>query len=204
MTLPTYLVAAVMAATLSVRLRHYPNRTYWRCWDERGLRWGIGAVAGIHAAAGLVAAALAFHLDWHVTNHGQAVWLANGAAYGLAGALLLRIDVNGFGVGLTSPPVHMLRQGLEFLEPVLDKRTELAVEAKLDSMNHRELTRFAWKLYFRHVADDIGIKQSIRRRLLEQLKLHTGWVSDEVRSSEYLRAFCLVQITTHRHDSMMT
>jgi hypothetical protein len=199
----TYVAASVAAALLSVRLRQYPNWSYWRCWDVAGFRSAIAAVAALHVMAGVLATVLSSHLGWHVVESGQGDWLVNGAAYGLAGVSLLRVDVSGFGVGLVAPPLHILRQLLELVEPVLDKRSEGAVDIQLSGMSHSELRRCAWKLYYRHVASNPHVRRKIQARFLDEIKEHGNTESPTDQDSEYLSAFCLAQITTHRHDRMM-
>jgi hypothetical protein len=88
---------------------------------------------------------------------------------------------------------------------MLERRAERRIDADLAELSLHDLRRLAWRLFFRFVAEDTEIKPSLRRRLDDELKSHSADpLEGAARSTEYLRSFCLAQMTKHHYAGPLT
>lgn len=205
----TYAVAFVVALVLgTIRGSDHPRLHYWLRFDPVAVRVAQIPVAVFHGLAGLLVAGLAQHWNWVPLDSGAGRGWVNGAAYGVAAAALLRIEVTSFGLAHFSPARLLLRVSLEYFEGWIDVNTARAVARCLGDVQPRALCRVSWRLFCRHVKPNCepvdAYQTGVWLRDFQITALGgdgTGTTAadvDAMRAQEHLRWFCDVLITGYR------
>jgi len=151
----TYAVAAVVAMAAGLKAAQHPRLEFWRRWDRGLVRFVMAWFYLLHGIAGIAVTALANHLDWVPLPTGSGREWANGALYGIAAAVFLRIEITSFGLVHVDPARTVFRIGLEFFEGRLDAGVARAVPRQLGDLQPVPLWRVAWRLYNRHVESEL-------------------------------------------------
>ena len=147
-----YFVSAVVATILAaVKGPDFPNLHYWWRWDRGAARAAVGLVWLLYAAAAVAVTALADHLDWTVLETAEGRHIANGAAYGVATAILLRLEVASFGLAPISPARVIFTATLQRLSGWLDASADRQVSRVVGDLRPRQLSRGSWRLALSYV-----------------------------------------------------
>jgi hypothetical protein len=200
-----YVVASSLAAAAGIKAAHHPRLAFWRRWDPGAVRAALAAVFAIHALCGVAVAGLAFHLDWQVLDSGAGRHWANGAAYGIAAAALLRVEITSFGLSPISPARVLFHVGIELFEGWLDRGAARAVPRQLGDLRRKQLCRVSWNLYLRHVKDELTPTDALTEgrwlRATQATALARDIAPNEaIEAQERLRYFC-EHLILARHDA---
>jgi hypothetical protein len=146
-----YFVSAVVATVLAaVKGPDFPDLHYWWRWDRGAARAAIGVVWLVYALSAVAVTALADHQDWMVMETAEGRHFANGAAYGVATAILLRLDVASFGLAPFSPARVIFTATMERLSGWLNASADRQVPRAVGDLRPRQLSRGSWRLALRY------------------------------------------------------
>jgi hypothetical protein len=195
-----YLTAFVVAMAASFGGVDHPRLNYWRRWDPALLAVCIAVVCAIHGCASVVVTGLADQTNWEPVPSGAGRHWLNGALYGIAAAMLLRLEITSFGLSPISPGRTLLRTGLAFFEKWLDAGAHTSVARKLGDLQPRTLGRVACRLYAQHVRPELdeddalehvaSLHATIVRALGDARAREVADAVDAIGAQEDLRSYC--------------
>jgi hypothetical protein len=151
-----YLTAGAIATGASIKAFKHPHLAYWWKWDRVPLLGALALILLIYVATGVAVTALALHLGWMVLETGAARNVANGAAYGAAAVLLLRLEITSFGLAPISPARLIFRGVLDRLEGALNAGCARAIPRAIGDLTARQLCRLSWQLFRKYVEPGIS------------------------------------------------
>lgn len=202
-----YLVAAAVASAAAIGAVDYPKLPYWRRWDPGAVALAVAVICALYALSGVAVAGLAQHFDWEVLGSGAGRGWANGAAYGVAAAGILRLEITSFGLANASPARILLKLFLQRFEASLDAAANRAVPRKVGDLRPLPLCQASWQLFLRHVRPevpaDIGLTDAqwlreLHARALDvQDRTDATRMADAVEAQEHLRYYVEKLIIDH-------
>ncbi|MCW2983425.1 MAG: hypothetical protein JWR63_995 [Conexibacter sp.] len=168
--LVTYAVAgAVASASALVAAQHRAMPFWWR-WDPAWVVTLLIPVALVFAIGGVAVAGLLEHLNGPtVIEEGSGKAWADGAEYGLAAFVLLRLEFNGVGFEALSPARNFLTLYGKRAVPSLHRASRRSIERKVGDLIPVALVVTALDLCDKHVAGALSPGD---------FAVHRAWLDD--------------------------
>ncbi len=147
-----YVVAAAVAACAAIGITTHPKLDFWWARDRGALVFALGVIYLLYAITGVAVTGFAKYVSWEPLTHGAGRAWANGAVYGAAAFLLLRLEITSFGLSVFRPARLLLQISLDRFEPHLDAGARRHIARQVGDLRPLTLCRISWSLFIRYVA----------------------------------------------------